>query len=100
VTDLIGLGLPVGDLVGDRGFSYLDSCGKPKLLVSGEFDKYGPPDKLKAMVEQFPPQVREQTSVAIIRGGDHFFAGQLPELDRAIAEWLVARRPDLVASES
>jgi len=26
VSDLIGLGLPVGDLVGDRGFSYLESC--------------------------------------------------------------------------
>ncbi len=52
VTDLIGLGLPVGDL-GRREFSYLESCGKPKLLVSGEFDQYGPPEKLKAIVAQF-----------------------------------------------
>src|ERR1700730_12609433 len=43
VSDLIGLGLPVGDLVGDRGFSYLEVCNKPKLLVNGEFDQYDPP---------------------------------------------------------
>ena len=99
VMDLIGLGLPVGDL-GRRGFSFLDDCGKPKLLISGEFDPYGPSEKLKAMVAQFSPQVKEHTSVAIIPGADHFFAGHLPELDRAIAGWLVARRPDLIASET
>jgi alpha/beta superfamily hydrolase len=100
VTDLIGLGLPVGDLVGDRGFSYLEACGKPKLLVSGEFDQYGPPDKLKALVAQFSPQVKEQTSVAIIRGADHFFTGHLAELNRAISEWIAAQRPHLVAPET
>jgi alpha/beta superfamily hydrolase len=99
VTDLIGLGLPVGDL-GRRGFSYLDTCEKPKLFVSGELDRYGPPEKLKTMVAQFSVQVKEQTSVSIIPGADHFFSGHLPELDRAITEWLVARYPDLVANES
>lgn len=98
VTDLIGLGLPVGDLLGDRGFSYLDACAKPKLLAAGEFDRYGPPDKLNAMVAQFSPQVKEQTSVAIIRGGDHFFTGHLAELDRVISKWMVTRRPELAAS--
>ena len=65
VTELIGLGLPVGDL-DSRSFSYLEHCDKPKLLVSGEFDRFGPPNKLRAMVERFPPQVREHTRVAII----------------------------------
>jgi hypothetical protein len=88
VTHLIGLGLPVGDLVGDRGFSYLAACIKPKLLVAGEFDQYGPPDKLDAMVGQFPHEVKEQTSLAYIRGADHFFTGHLAELDTVIAEWL------------
>jgi alpha/beta superfamily hydrolase len=98
VVELIGLGLPVGDL-GKRGFSYLDACGKPKLLVTGEFDMYGPPEKLQATVEQFPPEIREQTSVAIIRGADHFFAGHLAELDKALADWLVTRHPDLGARD-
>jgi len=88
VTHLIGLGLPVGDLVGERGFSYLDGCAKPKLLVAGEFDQYGPPDKLNAVVAQFSAQAKAQTSVTFIRGADHFFTGHLAELDGAIAEWI------------
>ncbi len=99
VAELIGLGLPVGDL-GSRSFAYLDRCEKPKLLVSGEFDRFGPPKILRAMVELFPPEVKESTRVAIVSGGDHFFAGHLPELDRAIAKWLVERHPELAARES
>jgi uncharacterized protein len=96
VSNLIGLGLPVGDLVGDRGFSYLDECNKLKLLVNGEFDQYGPPRDLKALIEKLPPAAKERTTVAIISGADHFFAGHLPELDRTIAEWLKTQHPDLV----
>jgi alpha/beta superfamily hydrolase len=95
VMDLIGLGLPVGNL-SDWEFSYLDACDKQKLLVSGELDAYGPPEKLRATIDKLPPAVKESTSVAIISGADHFFAGHLPDLDRAISEWLTARRPDLV----
>jgi len=89
VTHLIGLGLPVGDLVGERGFSYLDACAKPKLLVTGEFDQYGRPDQLNTVVAQFTAPAQEQTSVAFIRGADHFFSGHLVELDKVIAEWLI-----------
>jgi len=96
VTELLGLGLPVGDL-GSRSFAYLESCDKPKLLVSGEFDRFGQPNKLRAMVEQFPPHVQENTKVAIVAGGDHFFTGHLPELDHAIAEWLLEHHPELAA---
>ncbi len=99
VTELLGLGLPVGDL-GSRGFSYLDRCDKPKLLISGEFDQFGPPNKLRAMVEKFPPHVQQQTRVAIVGGGDHFFTGHLPELDRTIAKWLLERHPELTEQES
>jgi uncharacterized protein len=94
VAELIGLGLPVGDL-DSRSFSYLDRCDKPKLLVSGEFDRFGPPNKLRAMVGGFPPDVRENTRLEIVGGGDHFFTGHLPELDRTIGEWLVERHPEL-----
>ena len=99
VTELVGLGLPVGDL-DSRSFAYLDRCNKPKLLVSGEFDRFGPPNKLRAMVERFPPQIQETTQVAIVAGGDHFFTGHLPELDHAITEWLLGRHPELAARES
>lgn len=99
VTDLIGLGLPVGDL-GGRGFSYLDTCGKPKLLVSGEFDQYGPPEKLKSLVAHFSAMVKERTAVAIVRGADHFFTGHLAELDREIAAWLLAQHSGLTGGAS
>jgi alpha/beta superfamily hydrolase len=99
VTELLGLGLPVGDL-DSRSFSYLEHCDKPKLLVSGEFDKFGPPNKLRAMVEQFPLHVQENTKVAIVAGGDHFFTGHLPEMDHTIAEWLLERHLELAARET
>jgi alpha/beta superfamily hydrolase len=98
VTHLIGLGLPVGDLVGERGFSFLNSCAKPKMLAAGEFDQYGPPHQLIPLVEQFPPPVKEQTAVAIVRGADHFFTGHLAELDHAISEWMTAQFPELTVS--
>jgi uncharacterized protein len=94
VAELIGLGLPVGDL-GKRSFAYFNECEKPKLLVSGEFDRFGPVQELRAMIEQLPPLVREHTRVEVVTGGDHFFTGHLPELDRLIAEWLVERHPEL-----
>jgi alpha/beta superfamily hydrolase len=94
VTELIGLGLPVAD-IRNREFSYLNRCDKPKLLVTGEFDSHGPPHQLVAMVESFPASVKERTSVTIVPGGDHFFTGHLPDLDRAIATWLKGRHPDL-----
>ena len=98
VTELIGLGLPVAD-PGMRDFSYLDTCGKPKLLVTGEFDRFGPPHTLRSVVERFPENARQQTSVKIVRGGDHFFTGHLDALDQAISEWLQQRHPELTASE-
>jgi alpha/beta superfamily hydrolase len=97
VSDLIGLGLPVSDLAGDRGFSYLEECHKRKLLVNGEFDQYGRPAELKDLVENFPPHGKERTTVAIVSGADHFFAGHLADLDRTIAAWLMTQHADLVA---
>jgi uncharacterized protein len=94
VTELIGLGLPVGSL-GDRVFSYLKTCSKPKLLACGEFDAYGPPEQLFAMADTFPADVKEQTRIVVIPGADHFFAGHLPELDNTIADWLVSQHPHL-----
>jgi uncharacterized protein len=96
VKELIGLGLPFGDQ-GNREFSFLDACAKPKLLACGEFDTFGPPGKLRAMADAFPAHVKDQTIIAVIQGADHFFAGHLPELDRTIADWLMTRHPGLVA---
>lgn len=98
VAEMIGLGLPVGSF-DSRDFSYLNDCDKPKLLVCGEFDPYGPPNLLRPMVEKFPASVSQKTQVAVVEGGDHFFTGHLSDLERTLAEWLVARHPELAARE-
>jgi hypothetical protein len=99
VTELICLGLPVSGQ-DPRDFSYLGGCAKPKLLISGEFDRFGPPAELRALIEKFPSPIQQQTQLKIIRGGDHFFAGHLPEVDQVISEWLLARHPELAAQST
>ena len=99
VTELIGLGLPVAD-ADMRDFSYLNICEKPKLLVTGEFDRFGPPHTLRSIVERFSESARKQTSVQIVRGGDHFFTGHLDAVDQAISQWLQQMHPGLTARES
>ena len=99
VAELICLGLPVSGRDA-RDFSYLANCAKPKLLVTGEFDRFGPPRELQALVETFPPDVHRQTQVKIVRGSDHFFTGHLDETDRAISEWLLERHPELSARQA
>lgn len=98
VAELICLGLPVSGQ-DPRNFSYLASCQKAKLFVTGEFDRFGPPRELGALVETFPPEARRQTQVKTIRGGDHFFVGHLEEADQAILEWLLERHPELSARQ-
>jgi alpha/beta superfamily hydrolase len=90
VTDLIGLGVPVND----SDFTYLSTCVKPKLFVSGSHDEHGAAKKLEELVAMLPGENR----LVLIDGTDHFFTGHLPLLDRAITDWLVQRHPDLVAA--
>jgi len=99
VKELIGLGLPVGDQK-TRSFSYLEDCDRPKLLASGEFDQFGPPAVLRRIVENLPRHIADNTSLAIVRGGDHFFAGHLAELDHVFADWLVKRHPAFARRQS
>jgi uncharacterized protein len=87
VTVLVGLGLPVGDV----DVSYLSECAKPKLLMSGDRDQYGPKEKLEAIVSALPEKSRAATQLILVPGGDHFFAGHLGVVEGAIAKWVRAR---------
>ena len=91
VIELIGLGAPVGD----SDFSYLLTCDKPRLLITGEHDQYGPPAKLEQFVSTFPEKLRSETRVVIVPGVDHFFVGKLNKVDEAIADWLTQRHPEI-----
>jgi alpha/beta superfamily hydrolase len=90
VTALVGLGLPVGDV----DVSYLSECAKPKLLMSGDQDQYGPKEKLEAIISALPEKSRTATQLILVPGADHFFAGHLGVVESAIPEWVGARMED------
>jgi len=85
VAAMIALGTPVAP-VDDRtyDFSFLESCTRPKLFVSGARDQFGPRARLEELVASLP----EPKRLLIIEGADHFFAGRLAELRKAIEEWV------------
>jgi len=73
---------PVDDRTYD--FSFLESCTRPTLFVSGARDQFGPRARLEELVASLP----EPKRLLIIEGADHFFAGRLAELRKAIEEWV------------
>jgi hypothetical protein len=90
VTDLIGLGIPVNN----TDFSFLEKCPKPKLFVHGSNDEHGAVEKVKSLV----PAFSGENNLVVVDGVDHFFAGKLDHLDRAITDWVSVRHPELVSN--
>jgi len=85
VKAVIGLGIPVApadEQIYD--FEFLKNCGKPKLLVSGARDQFGP----RKLLEALYAALREPKKLVIIDGADHFFAGRLKELRESIYSWV------------
>jgi uncharacterized protein len=85
VKALIGLGTPVAP-VDERSyeFSFLRSCDKPKLFVSGSRDQFGPRAKLEELVSS----LQEPKKLVIIESADHFFEGRLREMREGIEVWV------------
>ena len=91
VKAVIGLGIPV--VPADErtyDFGFLQDCAKPKLLVSGARDQFGPRAKLEKVIASLP----EPKKLVLIEGADHFFEGRLRELRETIEAWV---RETLVA---
>jgi uncharacterized protein len=59
-------------------------CHKPKLFVHGSDDKFGATEKVEALVASLPGL----NHLVVVESADHFFAGKLDQLDRAINAWL------------
>ena len=76
VTHLIAAGAPVSLLQADE----LADCVKPKLIVQGEHDQYGPRPALEAWFARLP----EPKRLTIVPGADHFFTQQQSELAAAL----------------
>jgi uncharacterized protein len=99
VKALIGVGTPVIPVAADTEaprtyeFDFLSDCVKPKLLVSGARDQFGPRAKLEALVASVP----EPKNLVVIEGADHFFEGRLRELRETIEGWV---RQEIVRERS
>jgi len=79
VSHLIGLGIPVNS----TDFSFLRLCRKPKLFVHGSNDEHGAIDRVRALIHALPGD----NLLVVVEGADHFFAGKLDQLGRAINAW-------------
>jgi hypothetical protein len=80
VEKLIGIGAPVNN----SDFSYLANCAKPKLFVHGSNDEHGDVENVRQMVASLPGE----NELVVVDGVDHFFAGKIEELGKAIRDWL------------
>ncbi len=85
VNSVIGLGLPLLP-TDERSYDldFLRSCNKPKLLVSGTRDQFGPRARLEALAQSLP----EPKKLVLIESADHFFEGRLKELRETIEAWV------------
>ncbi len=81
VACLVGLGVPVGS----SDLSYLTGVDKPKLIVQGTRDIYGPRPQVEALYAAMP----EPKQIHWVEGADHFFTGRLEEMQGAIRGFLV-----------
>jgi len=88
VSDLIGLGLPVNSV----DLSYLRECTKPKLLIQGGGDQFGPREKVEALFDT----LAEPKKLVIVENADHFFTGKLDQMTAALGAWVEERYPDRV----
>ena len=80
VKRLIGIGVPVNN----SDFSYLEKCSKAKLFVHGSQDAFGDVGKVRELVAGLPGE----NELVVVEGVDHFFAGKIEELGKAIGEWM------------
>jgi uncharacterized protein len=76
VQQVIGAGVPVELLDVDT----LAGCAKPKLIVQGERDQYGPPPRLR----DWYARLSEPKALVVVPAADHFFTDQLSQLADAL----------------
>ena len=80
VTALAGLGVPVSS----SDMSFLAGVVKPKLIVQGTQDVYGPRERVERLYATLAPP----KSIAWIGGADHFFTDHLSEAQAAVRLFL------------
>lgn len=80
VTTLVGLGVPVTSL----NFDFLLPVRKPKLILQGTRDEFGPLNQVSELYRS----LAEPKQIHWVEGADHFFAGKLDEVQQVLRELL------------
>ena len=80
VSTLVGLGVPVGTV----SFDFLRDVRKPKLIIQGTRDEFGP----EAQIAELFESLAEPKRLHWVQGADHFFAGKLDEVQQVVQEYL------------
>ena len=77
VPAVLAVGLPANRV----DLDFLSSCPKPTAVVQGAQDQFGELSRVVAAVGSMPA-----ASLFAVDGADHFFAGKIDELDRALRQ--------------
>ncbi len=80
VTALVGLGLPTAF----EKQNFLLGVRKPKLIVQGTHDEYGPREQVNALFAS----LQEPKRLHWVEGADHFFEGKLDAVQAAVRSFL------------
>jgi hypothetical protein len=83
VAVLVGLGVPVLS----ANMDFLSSSAKPKLIVQGTLDPFGP----RPQLQSFYDSLAEPKQLHWVENADHFFSGKLDEVQNTIREFLQAQ---------
>ncbi|MGC2399099.1 MAG: alpha/beta family hydrolase [Acidobacteriaceae bacterium] len=84
VEGITALGLPLSAGGREYHYGFLAGCYQPKLFISGTADPYGP----RTALERVAANAASPTELVLIDGADHFFAGKLDGVQRALSTWL------------
>jgi hypothetical protein len=85
VCALVGLGIPTAS----ADMSFLCHVRKPKLVVQGTWDEFGPRHQIEALYTSLP----EPKRLHWVEGADHFFTGKLDEVQAILREFLQETMP-------
>ena len=91
VAALVGLGIPVAA----QYMGFLREVRKPKLIVQGTEDLFGPKPQVEALFAEMPEPKRLQWVQAV----DHYFTGKLSEPQKAIHRFLEELAASLVVEK-
>lgn len=84
VEALISLGTPVNADGREYTYALLGESDQPKFLLSGGNDEFATPVQLA----QVFAEAAEPKRLVVIPEADHFFAGHLDEMRKALSDWV------------